>query len=152
MKDSSYSCYFTSEFWWRKLLQLGEWVVFVCFSGVRLKFSCIAMSRKRLQRESKLIWPQLGFFPEFSVGICLISLTSYLHGLKFAWISRVKFFLTTSNFFDSLSGILVCSLNMLVRFSHGVLQYWLKTFSIAMQAQFLFFASSSLALPKVVMK
>ena len=51
MTDSSYSFSFTSKFWWIKLPHIREWNDFVCFSGVRLKFSRIAMSRKGLQRE-----------------------------------------------------------------------------------------------------
>ena len=77
-----------------------EMSFFSCVSGFRLKFSRIALLRKRLQLDSKsdltFEWIDVGVF-------CwkwLLSLTSYLYGLKSARISQFFSFLTTSNFFN----------------------------------------------------
>ena len=56
---------------------------------------------KRLYLESKTDLTTTGLFLEFCFGKCLISSTSYLHGLKFARIVQILFFLTISNLFDS---------------------------------------------------
>ena len=53
-------------------------------SGFKLKFSRVAMSRKRLKFESKTELTAIGLFLEIFVGVCLVSSISYLHGLKFA--------------------------------------------------------------------
>ena len=53
------------------------------FSSFLLKFSRVAVSRKRLQLDSKLIWPGMDWFWIF-FGIWLFSSTSYLYKLKFA--------------------------------------------------------------------
>ena len=64
---------------------------FSCGSGFMLKFSRIALWRKRLQLDSKIDLATkvsiLGFF----VGKWLLSLTSYLYGLK-ARIDHLSFF------------------------------------------------------------
>ena len=52
----------------------------------------------------------------------------------------------------SLRGILVCSLEMLVLFSHRILEYRLISFRNAMQLYFLFFVTSSLFSLEVVVK
>ena len=53
-------------------------------SGFKMKFSRVAMSRKRLKFESKTELTAIGLFLEIFVGVCLVSSISYLHGLKFA--------------------------------------------------------------------
>ena len=57
---------------------------FISVSGFRLKFSRIAVSRKRLQLEPQTDLTTTALFLEFFVGICLVLSTSYLHGLKSA--------------------------------------------------------------------
>ena len=70
-----------------------------CVSGFRLKFS-IALLRKRLQLDSKSDLTTKGLIVGFFVGKWLLSLTSYLYGLKFKRTVKCYSFLTTSNFFD----------------------------------------------------
>ena len=65
---------------------------FIYVSGCRLKFSRIAVSRKRLQLESKTDFTTIAFFLEFFVGICLDSSTSCLLGLKLGKIAHLLFF------------------------------------------------------------
>jgi len=84
-----------------------------------LKFSRIAVSLKRLQLESKTDLTTIALVLEFIVGIFRVLSTSYLHGLKSARIAQLLFLLTTSKFFDSLSGIRVCSSERLVFLAIG---------------------------------
>ena len=53
----------------------------------------IAVSRKRLQLDSKTDLPRTRYFLEFFVGTSLISSISYLHGLKSARIAQILLFL-----------------------------------------------------------
>ena len=71
-------------------------------SGLRLKFSCIALWRKRLQLDSKSDLTTNGLILGFFVGTWLLSLTSYLYGLKFARIAQLLFFFDDIKFFRSL--------------------------------------------------
>ena len=73
---------------------------FSCVSGFRLKFSRIALLRKRLQLDFKSDLTTNGLIVGFFVGKWLLSLTSYLYGLNFATIANCCSFLNTSNFFD----------------------------------------------------
>ena len=73
---------------------------FSCVSGFRLRFSRIALWRKRLQLDSKNDLTTNGLILWFSVGKRLPSLTSYLYGLKSARVAEMSIFLTTSIFFD----------------------------------------------------
>ena len=57
---------------------------FIHVLGFRLKFSRIAVSRKRLQLESKTDLTTTALFLDLFVGICLVLSTSCLHGLKSA--------------------------------------------------------------------
>ena len=64
---------------------LGSWKEFFFWiSAFRFKFSRVAMSRKRLQLESKSDLTTTVLFSEIFVEICLVSSISYLHGLNFA--------------------------------------------------------------------
>ena len=72
---------------------------FSCVSGFRLKFSRIALWRKRLQLDSKSDLTTNGLILGFFVGKWLLSLTSYLFGLKSArdvqllvYFDDIKFF------------------------------------------------------------
>ena len=71
-------------------------------SGFRLKFSRIALWRKRLQLDSKSDLTTNGLILEFFVWIWILSLTSYLFGLKFAGIAQLLFFFDDINFFRCL--------------------------------------------------
>ena len=77
--------------WWKKLDRLFELVFFIYVSGFRLKFSRIAPLRKRLQLDSKSDLTTNGLILDYFVGIWFPWLTSYLYGLKFAWIAQVCF-------------------------------------------------------------
>ena len=65
---------------------------FSCVSGFRLKFSRIALLRKRLQLDSKSDLTTNGLIWGFSVGNWLLSLTSYLYGVKSARNVQLFFF------------------------------------------------------------
>ena len=71
----------------------------------------------------KLIWPRMHCFWSFLTGICLVSSFPYRQGLKSARIAQVFFFFLRHQIFSivSLMGILVCSLNVPVLFSHRIL-------------------------------
>ena len=56
--------------------------VFFCESGIMMKFFVIARLRKRLQLVFKTDLTTNGLIWEFFVEICLVSSSSYLHGLK----------------------------------------------------------------------
>ena len=75
---------------------------FSCVSGFRLKFSPIALLRKRLQLDSKSDLTTNGLSLGFFVGKWLLSLTSYLYGLKFARIAQLLFFFDDIKFFRCL--------------------------------------------------
>ena len=57
---------------------------FISVSGLRLKFSRIALLWKRLQFDSKSDLTTNGLILESFVGILLSLLTSYLQGLNYA--------------------------------------------------------------------
>ena len=71
-------------------------------SGFRLKFSSIALLRKRLQLDAISDLTTNGLILVFFVGKWLLSLTSYLYGLKFARIAQLLFFFDDINFFRCL--------------------------------------------------
>ena len=71
-------------------------------SGFRLKFSSIALLRKRLQLDSKSDLTKNGLILGFFVGKWLLWLTSYLYGLKFAKIAQLLFFFDDISFFRCL--------------------------------------------------
>ena len=58
-------------------------------SGFRLKFSRIALRRKRLQLDSKSDLTTNGLIFGFFVGKWILSSTSYLYGLNFARIAQL---------------------------------------------------------------
>ena len=72
---------------------LGYWneFFFIYVSGFRWKFCRIAVSRKRWQLESKTDLTTTALLLYFFVGICLVSSTSYLNGLKFACLAQLLF-------------------------------------------------------------
>ena len=63
-----------------------------CVSGFRLKFSRIALLRKPLQLDSKSDLTTNGLILGFFVGKWLLSLTSYLYGVKSARNTQLLFF------------------------------------------------------------
>ena len=75
---------------------------FSCVSGFRLKFSRIALLRKRLQLDSKSDLTTNGLILGFFIGKWLLLLTSYLYGLKFARIAQLLFFFDDIKFFRCL--------------------------------------------------
>ena len=75
---------------------------FSCVSGFRLKFSRIALLRKRLQFDSKSGLTTKGLILGFFVGKWLLSLTSYLCGVKSARNAQLLFFFDDINFFRCL--------------------------------------------------
>ena len=79
-----------------------NWVFFSCVSCFRLKFSPIALWRKRLQLDSKRDLTTNGLILEFFVGNWLHSSTSYLYWLKSAKIAQLLFFYDNINFFRCL--------------------------------------------------
>ena len=76
--------------------------LFQCVSGFRLKFSRIALLRKRLQLDSKSDLTTNGLILGFFVGKWLPSLTSHLYGLKVARIVQLLFFFDDIKFFRCL--------------------------------------------------
>ena len=81
---------------------IGMSFFFSCVSGCRLKFSRIAILRKRLQLDSKTDLTTNGLILGFFVGRWLLSLTSYLYGLKSARIAQLLFFFDEIKFFRCL--------------------------------------------------
>ena len=75
---------------------------FSCVSGFRLKFSRIALWRKRLQLDSKSDLTTNGMILGFFVGKWLLWLTSYLYELKSARIAQLLFFFDDIKFFRCL--------------------------------------------------
>ena len=99
---------------WRKLVKaslllrcidwyscLSYWNEFFlsCVSGFRLKFSRIALLRKRVQLDSKSDLTTNGLVLGFFVKKRLLLLTQYLYGLKSARIAQLLFFFDDINFF-----------------------------------------------------
>ena len=78
---------------------IGMSFFFSCVSGFRLKFSRIALLRKRLQLDSKSDLTTNGLILGFFVGKWLLSLTSYLYKLKSAGIAQLLFLFDDMNFF-----------------------------------------------------
>ena len=75
---------------------------FTCVSGFRLKFSRIALWRKRMQLDSKSGLTTNGLIPRFFVGKWFLSWTHYLYGLKSARTAHLLFFFEEINFFRYL--------------------------------------------------
>ena len=75
---------------------------FSCVSRFRLKFSRIALLRKRLQLDSKSDLTTNGLILGFLVGKWLLSLTSYLYGLNIARDAQLLFYFDDINFFRCL--------------------------------------------------
>ena len=71
-------------------------------SGFRLKFSRIALWRKRLQLDSKSDLTTNGLILEFFVGKWILSLSSYLYRVKSARNAQLLFFFDNINFFRCL--------------------------------------------------
>ena len=93
-----------------------------CVCGFTLKFFLIAFWRKRLQLESKRDLTKKVFLGVFCLKMdCFVGFISLSTKNCKKW-SIVILFLTTSKFLMfSLSGSLVCSLKLLVIFSHRLL-------------------------------
>ena len=81
---------------------IGMSFFFSCVSGFRLKFSCIALLRKYLQLVSKSDLTTNGLILGFFVGKWLLSLTSYLCGVKSARNGQLLFFFDDITFFRCL--------------------------------------------------
>ena len=73
-----------------------------CVSGFRLKFSRIALWRKRLQLDSRSDLATNGSILGFFVQKWLLSMTSYLHGMKLARIAQLLFYIDDIIFFRCL--------------------------------------------------
>ena len=88
-----------------------------------MESSRIALLRKRLHLDSKSDLTTNALILGFFVGKWLLPLTSYLCGVKSARKAQLLFLFDDIIFFSmfSLRGILVCSLEMLVRFIHRIL-------------------------------
>ena len=76
--------------------------LFSCVSCLRLKFSSIALWRKRLQLDPKSNLTTNGLILGFFVGKWLFSSTSCLYGLKSATIAHLFFFFDDIKFFQFL--------------------------------------------------
>ena len=61
--------------------------VFSYVSDLKMKFHRNALWRKRLQLDSKSNLSKTGTYMEFSARLILLSSTSYLYGLEYAWIA-----------------------------------------------------------------
>ena len=72
---------------------------FSCVSCFRLKFSRIALWRKRLQLDSKSDLTTNELILGFFVGKWLLSSTSYLYGLNSARVAQLLFFFDDISFF-----------------------------------------------------
>ena len=88
MKETGFSFSLNSLCWWVELPPLLEWVFFSCLPGFRLKSSRIALSRKRLQFDSKSDLAMNGLILGFYVGKWLLPLTFCLYELKCARIAQ----------------------------------------------------------------
>ena len=75
-------------------------VFFSCVSCFRLKFSPIALWRKRLQLDSESDLTTNGLILGFFVGKRVLSSTSYLYGLNLARDAQLFFYFDDINFFD----------------------------------------------------
>ena len=137
MKETGYSYLFTSLF--NCCSCLLEWIAFFSYvSDFRLKSSRFALWRIRLQLDSKVNLTTNGLILGFFVRKWLLSLTSYRYGLKWARIAHL-YFLWWHRIFSMFTstGILVCSLKILVLFSKRILPDWLRSSENAMQLKFL---------------
>ena len=67
-----------------------------------MKFSRIALLRKRLQLDSKSDLTTNGLIFGFFVGKWILLLTSYLYGLEFARVAQLLFFFDDIKFFRCL--------------------------------------------------
>ena len=76
----------------RIVASVFEMRFFSYVSVFRMKFSRIALSRKRLQLDSKNDLTTKGLILGFFVGIWRLSLTSYLYGLKSARNAQLLLF------------------------------------------------------------
>ena len=75
---------------------------FSCGTGFSLKLSLFALLLKRLQLGSKIDLSTNGLILGFFVGKWLLSLTSYLYGLKSARDAQLLFYFDDINFFRCL--------------------------------------------------
>ena len=90
-----------------------------CF---RLKFFRIAVSRERVQMESKTDSATTGFVWSFLLVYASFRRLHICMDWNLHELIKCFSFLTTSIFLEvSFRGIMVCSLNMLVRFCHRIL-------------------------------
>ena len=116
---------------------------FICLSGFRLKFSRIALLRKRLQLDSKSDLTTNGLILEFFVGVRIFLLTPYLHVLKFAWIARMCCSFDDIKFFGWLvwgvfsSVLLFCPYFLVIGFCN------LASWALAMHLYFPFYVRLS---------
>ena len=81
------------------VVPLLEWVFLICVSGLKLKFSRIAFWWKHLQLDSKNDLAFNGLIFGSFVREWLLSLTSYLYGLKSATIAKWLLVFDDINFF-----------------------------------------------------
>ena len=125
---------------------------FSYFSGFRLKFSRIALWRKRLQLDSGSDLTTNGLILGCFIEKWLLSLTSYLYGLKSAGIAQLLFFFDDMKFFRCLVWevfwfvLQKCLYFLAIGFCK--INWW----ALAMHCNFTSYvcASSLLALPQVM--
>ena len=120
---TGYSFFLASLYWLVWLPPLLEWVFFSCVSCFRLKFSRIALWRKRMQLDSKSDLTTNGLILRF---FCW-KMASFVD-LMSVWTEICKncsivVLFWQHQFFSmfSLKGNVVCSLKLLVLFSHMIL-------------------------------
>ena len=118
MKETGYSFSLTSLYWWVELPPLLEWVCFSCVPGFTLKFSRIALWRKRSLLDSKSDLTtnglSLGFFCWEMAS--LVDLITVWNEICKSCSIFVLFWRHQIFSMFSLRGILVCSLKMFVFF------------------------------------
>ena len=69
----------------------GNEFFFICGSGCMLMFPNIALLLKRLHLGSESVFIMNGMILMFFVGMCILSLSSYLHALNYTRISHMSF-------------------------------------------------------------
>ena len=101
--------------------QILEWGFLICNSGFRLKFSRIAVSRKRLQLESKTDLTTTGLFLGFQVESAECRRFHFCMDWNLHELLKFYSILTNSKIFDSLRCILFCCFNKIVLFRRRIL-------------------------------
>ena len=123
--------------WWAQLPPFLYWVFLAVFQVLDRRFPVLHFYGNVCNWSPKKIWPRMDWFWVFMEN----GFFRWLH-ISMDWNledSRLYYSSLTPSFFSMFSfmGNLVCSLKMLVIFSHRNLQYRLINYSNAMQLYFL---------------